>query len=299
MADLHRPATLGFARARELDARERGPVDAVAAGATAGDHHQVARLDRALRATARHDADSAAEHERIADVARVEGDGTGDRGDAHPVAVVANARGHAGEQPPGVDHARRDLGGRRVGRRHAEHVEVCDRLGAQARAEHVADHAPQPRGGAAVGLDGRGMVVRLHLHADVVIAVEPHHARVVTKHAHAPVAGSELLPDRSRGGEHRFLEQVVVSRLARWPRVVDGAGERLVAAVLAPGLGDRLQFDLEGVAARRGEVVADAVQLADRQRQAPRAAQLLQSVVVESGQPNRLLREGPGAATGE
>jgi hypothetical protein len=49
-----------------------------------------------------------------------------------------------------MNHARRQVGGGRVGPAHAEDVEVGDRLGAEARAEHVADHAAEARGRATV-----------------------------------------------------------------------------------------------------------------------------------------------------
>ena len=274
-------------------------MDAVAAGAAAGHHDEVARLHRGIGVTPRHDADGAAEHQRIADVARVERDGAGDRGDAHPIAVVADAGGHAGEQPPGMDHAGWDVGRRGVGRGDAEHVEVGDRLGAEAGAEHVADHAAEAGRRAAVGLDRRGMVVGLDLHADVVVAVEPHHARVVLEHAHTPVARTERVADRLRGGEHRLLEEVVVAGRPGGADVIDAAGERLVAAVLAPGLRDRLQLDLERGAAEGVKVVADSVQLADGQGQAAVAAELFECGVVETVQRDRLLGERPGAAAGE
>ena len=265
VADLHGAAALGLALARQLDARERGPVDAVTAGSAAGHDDEIARLHGGVGMASRHDAHGPAEHERVADVTRMEGDRAGDRGNAHPVAVVADARRHAGEQPPRVNHAWWDVSGRRVRSRHAEHVEVGDRLGAEPRAEHVADHATEPCRRAAVGLDRRGMVVRLHLDADVVIAVEPHHSRVVLEDAHAPVARAERLTDRPRGGEYRLFQEVVVAGHPGGAAVIDGAGERLVAAVLAPGLGDRFEFDLERAAAERLEMVADGVQFANRE----------------------------------
>jgi hypothetical protein len=101
------------------------------------------------------------------------------------------------------------------------------------------------------------MVVGLDLDADVVVAVESHHAGVVAKHAHAPVGGAQPAADLLRGREHRLLEEVGVADFAGRARVGHRAGERLVAAVLAPGLGDRLELDLERVAAEPAEVVAD------------------------------------------
>ena len=79
---------------------------------------------------------------------------------------------------------------RQIGRRHAEDVGVADRLGPQAGPERVADHAAQSRVGAAVGIDGRGMVVRLDLETDVVLVVEPDDAGIIAEDAHQPVAAA-------------------------------------------------------------------------------------------------------------
>ena len=210
VTDLHRTARLALAVTRQFDARKGGAVDAVAAGPPAGHDHQIAHLHGGVGRVARHDAHRAAEDQRVADVARIVGDGAGDRGDAHAVAVVANPSHDTRQQPAGMNHARRQVGGGGVGPADAEDVEVGDRLGAEACAEHVADHATEPGGRAAVGLDRRGMIVRFNLHADVVVAIESHHARVVAEHAHAPIVGAELLPHLPRGCKHRLLEEIVI-----------------------------------------------------------------------------------------
>ena len=94
-------------------------------------------------------------------------EGAVDGGDAHPVAVVADPGDHAFQDPPGVQDAPGQGVARGVGRRHAEDVGVADRLGAQAGAHRVADHAAEPGVGPAVGVDRRGVVVGLDLEADV------------------------------------------------------------------------------------------------------------------------------------
>ena len=198
-----------------------------------------------------------------------------------------------------MDHARWQVGGGRVGQADTEDIEVGDRLGAEARAEHVADHAAKPGGRAAVGLDRRGMVVRFNLHADVVVAIEPHHARVVAEHAHAPVIGAELLAHLPGGCKHRLLEEIVVPHAAGRADMVDRTAERLVAAVLTPGLRDRLQLDLEGIAAEPLKVVADRVEFGGREGEAPFAAEPVERRVVEAREADRLLRERPRPAAGQ
>ena len=72
-----------------------------------------------------------------------------------------------------------------------------------------------------------------------------------------------------------------------------------MAAVLAPGLGDRLELNLERRPAEGGEVIAHGAELEGGKGQAALAAQLRQRRVVEPVEGNRDLGERPGAATGE
>ena len=76
---------------RQFGRAERGAVNAVAAGAAADGHDQVAGLRLLERLVARDQADVAAVDQRVAQVARVEVDRAVDGGNAHPVAVVAHA----------------------------------------------------------------------------------------------------------------------------------------------------------------------------------------------------------------
>ena len=139
----------------------------------------------------------------------------------------------------------------------------------------------------------------LDLDADVVIAVEADDAGVVAEHTHAPVAPAEGLANLPRRGKHRLLEKVVVADGAGGPLVVDRAAERLVAAVLAPRLGDRLELDLERRPAEGGEMIADGRKLEGGQRQATLAAELRKRRFVEPSKRHFDLRERPRPSTGK
>ena len=182
----------------------------------------------------------------LAEIARVEADRAVDGRNAHAVAVIADAGDDALHHLARMQHARRQRFRRRVGRGEAEDVGVADRLGAQAGAERIADDAAEAGVGAAVGLDGRGMVVRFDLEADVKLVVETHDAGVVLEDADAPVVGAEPAADLLRGAEDRFLEQIVDAPAVE----IDLALERLVRAVFRPGLGQRFQFDVGRIAAQ-------------------------------------------------
>ena len=151
-----------------------------------------------------------------------------------------------------------------VRRRHAEDVGVADRLRAQPGAERIANDATQPRVGAAVRIDSRGMVVCFHLEADVVLLVESHDAGIVGKDAHQPVAVQVF-----RRLEDRLFEQVVDRAATKR----DPTPQRLVRAVLAPGLGERFKLAVGWLAAKLNEMALDALHLREAERKLPRSAQ--------------------------
>ena len=82
---------------------------------------------------------------------------------------------------------------------------------------------------------------------------------------------AQLLANPLRGGENRLLQQVAEVPRAGLVGVGDAAGERLVAAMLAPGLGDRFQLDVGRLAAQLAVVLLDRLQLDQRQAQRPLA----------------------------
>ena len=187
VADLHGAAGDLFRFARQLDGRERGPVDAVAPGAAADGDDQIAGLSGLTRFVHGDQADGAAEDERIAEVARVETDRAVDGRNADAVAVIAHAGDDALHHLFGMQHARRQRLGQRVGRREAKYIGVADRLGAQAGAQGIADDAAQPGVGAAVGLNGRRMIVRFDFEANVILIVEFDNSGIVLENADAPI----------------------------------------------------------------------------------------------------------------
>ena len=68
--------------------------------------------------------------------------------------------------------------------------------------------------------------------------------------------------------------------VARFVAVMDPPRQRFMRTVLAPGLGDRFQFDVGWIAVLLGEVLADRLHLGEAQVELPRAAQLGQLRIV-------------------
>ena len=120
-------------------------------------------------------------------------------------------------------------------------------IGRWAAPEHVADHAADARVGAAERLDGRRMVVGLGLEGD----------RRARRERDDPGVADERRAHERRGDAVGGVAQLAEQVDARRPSVGDRGPERLVGAVLAPRLGERLQLDVGRVAAERREVVAD------------------------------------------
>ena len=213
----------------------------------------------------------AAIDQRVAQVARIEEHGAIHGGDAHAIAVIAHSGDDALHHALGMQGAGRDVCGRRVGRGEAKHIGIANRLRAQAGAERIANHAAQSGIGAAVRLEGRGMVVRLDLEHDMLIVEKADDAGIIAKHAHAPIVGAELAANLDGGGEDRFLEHILEVPLAMFVAIANAAGKRLVAAMLAPSLGDGLQLDVGRLAAEAAEMGLDRPHLVEAQIQLPLA----------------------------
>ncbi len=116
------------------------------------------------------DADRHRVDQDVAVVAPMEAGRAADRRHAERIAVAADPGHDSRDQAPGF---------RMIGRAEAQEVERGDRP--CAHGEDVAQNAANPGRRALIGLDERGMVVRLHLeHADVAIA-DVDHARVLAR----------------------------------------------------------------------------------------------------------------------
>ena len=76
---------------------------------------------------------------------------------------------------------------RQILRAEAEHIGGGDGFGRNA--QHIADHAADAGIGAAERLDGRGVVVGLHLEGDFVLVVEIDDAGVIDKGREHPGSG--------------------------------------------------------------------------------------------------------------
>ena len=97
----------------------------------------------------------------------------------------------------------------------------------------------------------------------------------------------QLVGGPPQGGEQAVVIGDLGAAVGAGVRERDASLERLVGAVLGPGLGQGLQFGVGGVAAGRGEVSLDRSHLAGVERQQPVPAEVGQLLVVQAGQRNR------------
>lgn len=186
VADLHGGALGGLGVVEGLRGQHGDTADAVAAGAGAVEDHLVTgpgglgQVDVLVL----HHADAAGVDERVALVAGVEDDLAADVRQAEAVPVAADARDDARQDPPGVGV---------VGRTEAQRVDDRDRAGTHG--EDVADDAADAGGRALVGLDVRGVVVRLHLEGDRVPLADVDHTGVLADADEHRVVGGDLLAE--------------------------------------------------------------------------------------------------------
>ena len=169
-----------------------------------------------------------------------------------------------------------DLLGGKIGGPEAQHVGDGDR--AVAGAEDVADHAADPGVGAAEGLDRRRVVVRLRLQRQRG-AVEERDDPGVAGERRAHELGADPLGDVAQLAQQR-CDRPAVDR--------DRGSERLVGAMLAPRLGERLQLDVGGFTAEPGEVVADGPQLGEVEGHRAFGVDRKEAVVIEGADGDRL-----------
>ncbi len=281
VADLHGVRELVGGGVLELGGGEGRAVNAIAAGAAAEGDDQIALLHLTLDGPARHDADAAAVDEGVADIAIVEIHASADGGDAHAVAVIAHTRDDLRQDAAGRQTAGGNVLGVRMG--DTEDIGVRDGAGAEAGADDIADAPADAGGRAAVGLDGGGMVVGLDLDTDGVVIVEGDDARVVGEDREGPVHAA--LDELEGGGGNGALQKIinddgaigldlVAGAIGPVDEIVGGglavadlALERLVDAVLGPGLCEGFQFDLTWVAAERGVVLLHSDHLIERKEE--------------------------------
>ena len=148
-----RAVTAGKARRRE----HRHPADAVATGARAEQHREVphARRNPEHEAIFGHRTHAQHVHQRIAAIALVEGQFTPDRGHSDRVAITRDTRDDTLDEPALtrlVEFAKKEW--------------IHDRQWSSAHRKDVAQDAPDPRCGALIGLNRRGVVVALDTNGD-------------------------------------------------------------------------------------------------------------------------------------
>ncbi len=235
VADLHR-RPLGRVVLVELGRCQHGrPADAVAAGARAHEHQQVAHPGRraADEPVAAGDAQAHGVHEAVLLVGGLEVHLAANRWHADRVAVVPDARHGSVQQEPRA---------RGLQLPEPQRVEHRDRAGAHG--EHVAQDPADACGRPLKGLDGARVVVRLDLEGDGQPVAHIHSARVLAR-AHEQVrplgrearqellgvlVGAVLGPHE---GEHGQLEPVGLAAELVRDEVVLGVGQAELAVAAA------------------------------------------------------------------
>ena len=271
-------------------------VDAVLADASADHDRQIAGPHASLPGwlaghLGRQHAPGSAEHQRLADEARVEQEGAGHHRDPRLIAAVDDAAMDAGQHPPRMHELGGHLPLRSVRWRETEDVGVEDRLGAAAGADDVAVHPDDAGDRSAVGIQRGRRVVRLRLEAQQRPVIEPDHPGIVAENRlQEPGTVVQLRGRTTDIGVEQGHDTLGPAVLA----VIDDGVEDLVLAVLGPGLrqhlelhvGERLADPAFAPARAKlgiGRVGADGGKLRRRQRQQPAVREPRQRAVVHRG----------------
>ena len=250
VADLHARTRHRSGGGVHRRRRERRAADAVAAGAATEHDDAVAGMRAGGGGPIVGDADASGEHQRVGGEGGVVEHRPGDRGQTDLVAVVGDAVDHALADPQRVEGAVGDVGERDVGRPEAQHVGDRDR--AVGGPEHVADHAADTGVGAAERLDRRRVVVGLGLERDRRAGAVRHDAGVADERRPHERGGDGVGATAEHGEQRRpFVAGVGDERRP----------ERLVRAVFAPRLGDRLELDVGRITTLGDEVLLHGHQL--------------------------------------
>ncbi len=198
-----------------------------------------------------HDADCPAVDQRIAHVAVVKENRPVEGRDAHTVAVIGHPGAHPFENPPRMQDTLGQFFIREVRRSKTEDIGIQNRFGPQTGPQRIADNAADTGRSPAVGFDGGGMVVGLHLETKGPVAVEINHPGVVLKNGKTP----GFIQFVGCFGDGAF--QQVIDHLAFKRNL---ALEGLVAAVFRPCLGEGLDLGIGRVAFLFGEVIDNSFQ---------------------------------------
>ena len=254
VADLHRAAGDLAGLVGQLDGGEGRAVQAVAAGAPAEHHDQIAGPGAC--ADARPRARCPRSRSRPAGwpcSPASKQDGAVDGGDAHLVAVVLDAGHHAAVDAPRVQHAVGQLAriGRSSGPKQSTSVLAMGRAETPMMSRTT---PPTPVLAPPKGSSAEGWLCVSTLKETSYSSSKSMMPALSTK-AERTQGASISLRRRLQVGLDQAVDALLgVRRSAVVSRIVDDALEGLVDAVLGPGLGQGLQLDVGGLAPFGAEI---------------------------------------------
>ena len=130
----------------------------------------------------------------------------------------------------------------------AKNVCIEDRTCAETRSQSIANHSADPRSGSPIRLQSTRVIVGFHLKGDSPLIIDSNDSRIVFEHRPTP-----RFIQFSGNRENRLLEHVAVDEIT----MTDSSAQGLVAAVLRPCLGNRLQLDFTRISFELTVVMLD------------------------------------------
>ena len=183
-------------------------------------------------------------HQWVAEIAIVKVDRAIDRWNPHSVPVVPNPGNHSLHNSPRMKHSGWKLVVCYFRIRKTENIRIANRFSSHSRSQRVANDSTNPGIRSAIRLQSRWMVMGLHLKCHVKVIVKRDDPGVVFKDTYTPIVLAQFFTNFHRGGKHRFLEHIFKMPFGLPVLIGNAAGEGFMTTMLAPGLCNRLQFDI-------------------------------------------------------
>ena len=179
ISDLHRMAEFICVRVSQLRARKSCAMNSIATSTASNCYDDITHLHRAMRAIARHHANTTSKNKWIPDVSIIEPHCSIESWNAHAISIIANARNDLRQNAFRRDATARNR--RKICVGDAKNIRGCDRLRPLPCCDDVAYTTTDSCCRATIRFDCTWMIVRFNLKANRILVIECDHSRVVNE----------------------------------------------------------------------------------------------------------------------
>ena len=172
-------------RVSQLRARKSCAMNSIATSTASNCYDDITHLHRAMRAIARHHANTTSKNKWIPDVSIIEPHCSIESWNAHAISIIANARNDLRQNAFRRDATARNR--RKICVGDAKNIRGCDRLRPLPCCDDVAYATTDSSCRAAIRFDCTWMIVRFNLKANRILVIECDHSRIINENRKAPI----------------------------------------------------------------------------------------------------------------